>query len=85
MCILFLYVGSKDDSGDYSLILASNRDEYYDRPASNMVSWEEDPSVYGGTVCVYIDILLLYSFKNKVLAVTSQDEICKRGVIQAPG
>ncbi|KAL0867865.1 hypothetical protein ABMA27_008555 [Loxostege sticticalis] len=48
MCILFLYVGSKDDSGDYSLILASNRDEYYDRPASNMVSWEEDPSVYGG-------------------------------------
>lgn len=56
MCILFLYVGSKDDSGDYSLILASNRDEYYDRPASNMVSWEEDPSVYGGTVCVYIVI-----------------------------
>ncbi|RVE54023.1 hypothetical protein evm_001426 [Chilo suppressalis] len=48
MCILFIYIGSNDEGGDYSLIIASNRDEYYDRPTQNMVQWAEDPHVIGG-------------------------------------
>ncbi|XP_028169029.1 transport and Golgi organization protein 2 [Ostrinia furnacalis] len=49
MCILFMYIASKaSNDGDYSLILASNRDEYYDRPSTKMVQWEEDLNVYGG-------------------------------------
>lgn len=50
MCILFIYTSTKDTDGDYSLILASNRDEYYDRPALPMAPWEEDPDVFGGNV-----------------------------------
>lgn len=48
MCILFLYNGANDVNSDYSLILASNRDEYYDRPTQNMAPWSEDPCVIGG-------------------------------------
>ncbi|CAH0696604.1 unnamed protein product [Spodoptera exigua] len=48
MCILFIYNGNNDSRSDYSLILASNRDEYYDRPSKNMGPWIEDPNVFGG-------------------------------------
>ncbi|XP_022831660.1 transport and Golgi organization protein 2 [Spodoptera litura] len=48
MCILFIYNGNNDSKSDYSLILASNRDECYDRPSQNMGPWFEDPSVFGG-------------------------------------
>ncbi|KAF9417374.1 hypothetical protein HW555_005471 [Spodoptera exigua] len=48
MCILFIYNGNNDSKSDYSLILASNRDEYYDRPSKNMGPWIEDPNVFGG-------------------------------------
>ncbi|CAG9791559.1 unnamed protein product [Diatraea saccharalis] len=48
MCILFIYVGLNDDEGDYSLVIASNRDEYYDRPAQEITQWVEDPEVFGG-------------------------------------
>ncbi|KAJ0173183.1 hypothetical protein K1T71_011359 [Dendrolimus kikuchii] len=48
MCILFMYIGCDDLESDYSLILVSNRDESYDRPAKNMAHWSEDPKVIGG-------------------------------------
>ncbi|KPI98820.1 Uncharacterized protein C22orf25-like [Papilio xuthus] len=48
MCIVFLYVGSDDADNEYKLILISNRDEFYDRPAQNMGPWEEDVNIYGG-------------------------------------
>ncbi|CAB3222143.1 unnamed protein product [Arctia plantaginis] len=48
MCILFIYNGSGDPQSDYSLILISNRDEYYDRPTQNMTIWSEDPVIVGG-------------------------------------
>lgn len=48
MCILFIFNGEKEAESDYSLILISNRDEYYERPSQYMASWSEDHSVYGG-------------------------------------
>lgn len=48
MCITFVYNGNDEVESDFSLILASNRDEFYNRPAQCMASWKEDPSVYGG-------------------------------------
>ncbi|KOB69948.1 putative transport and golgi organization 2 [Operophtera brumata] len=42
------YNGSQDEGSDYSLIVASNRDEYYKRPSKNMWYWEEDHNVIGG-------------------------------------
>lgn len=60
MCILFIYTSTKDTDGDYSLILASNRDEYYDRPALPMAPWEEDPDVFGGNVDEVIFTLISF-------------------------
>ncbi|CAG9104969.1 unnamed protein product [Plutella xylostella] len=48
MCIIFAYLGSHDQDSDYSLVLASNRDENYDRPALNAAPWTEDPTIIGG-------------------------------------
>lgn len=54
MCILFIYVNSGHGGdgdpvfGEYRLVLASNRDEYYTRPAKIAGPWEESPHVIGG-------------------------------------
>ena len=45
MClILFLY----DTHPDYRLILAANRDEFYDRPTDPISFWEDSPGVLAG-------------------------------------
>ncbi|XP_050353406.1 transport and Golgi organization protein 2 [Nymphalis io] len=48
MCILFVYNGANEIESDFSLILISNRDEFYERPAQCMAPWSEDQCVYGG-------------------------------------
>ncbi|XP_058825096.1 transport and Golgi organization protein 2 [Topomyia yanbarensis] len=50
MCILFIYVNNNGEPGhgEYKLILASNRDEHYIRPAKTAAPWEERPHVIGG-------------------------------------
>ncbi|KAJ8712749.1 hypothetical protein PYW08_008053 [Mythimna loreyi] len=48
MCILFMFNGTHDAKSDYSLVLISNRDEYYNRATENMAPWKEDPNVIGG-------------------------------------
>jgi len=45
MClIIFLY----DKHPDYRLILAANRDEFYDRPTSPLAFWDDTPAVLAG-------------------------------------
>ncbi|XP_039752190.1 transport and Golgi organization protein 2 isoform X2 [Pararge aegeria] len=48
MCIVFIYNGVNETESDYSLILISNRDEHFERPAQCMAPWNEDSNVYGG-------------------------------------
>lgn len=48
MCILFFTTNANPSSDGYKLILASNRDEFYARPALPAATWEENPFVYGG-------------------------------------
>lgn len=55
MCIVFIHVGSTIHDSDYKLILISNRDEFYARPAQKMGQWSEDHNIYGG-----INIKLLF-------------------------
>ncbi|XP_036145767.1 transport and Golgi organization protein 2 homolog isoform X2 [Monomorium pharaonis] len=49
MCILFIYRNPNADAKTYRLIIASNRDETYKRPASPANYWEEHPECLGGT------------------------------------
>ncbi|KAG5884719.1 hypothetical protein JTB14_019842 [Gonioctena quinquepunctata] len=46
MCILFLYVDPNPTEGKYRLIVATNRDEYYRRPARTAFTDEEN--IIGG-------------------------------------
>ncbi|XP_028040032.1 transport and Golgi organization protein 2 isoform X2 [Bombyx mandarina] len=48
MCILFVYNGSYDADSDYSLIVATNRDEFYDRPSAELAPWKDNPNIIGG-------------------------------------
>lgn len=48
MCILFFYINQSATNNEYKLILASNRDESYTRPALPAGHWQENESVIGG-------------------------------------
>lgn len=45
MCLVLLAL---DTHPDYALMLAANRDEFYDRPTARAAFWEEDPGVLAG-------------------------------------
>lgn len=47
MCILFAHSGGPS-AGGYKLIFASNRDEFFNRPAESAAAWKEDETVIGG-------------------------------------
>jgi hypothetical protein len=49
MCILFLHTTNNPAPNEFRLILASNRDEYYERPAHQAHFWDDHPTVIGGT------------------------------------
>jgi hypothetical protein len=49
MCILFLHTTNNPAPNEFRLILASNRDEYYERPAHQAHIWDDDATVIGGT------------------------------------
>jgi uncharacterized protein with NRDE domain len=45
MCLILL---AWDSHPDYSIIVAANRDEFYDRPSAPAAFWADAPSVLGG-------------------------------------
>jgi uncharacterized protein with NRDE domain len=45
MCLLFLSV---DNHPNYKLVLAGNRDEFYDRRTASAQFWEDRPDILGG-------------------------------------
>ena len=45
MCLILLAL---DTHPQYSLILAANRDEFYDRPTARAAFWEDAPAVLAG-------------------------------------
>lgn len=48
MCILFLIINSNPQQNGYKFILASNRDEFYSRPALPAAKWDTNENVFGG-------------------------------------
>ena len=45
MCLVLLALNSHSE---YSLVLAANRDEFYDRPTAPAGFWTDDPRILGG-------------------------------------
>lgn len=45
MCLILLAI---DTHPDYALVLAANRDEFYDRPTAPAAFWDDAPSVLAG-------------------------------------
>jgi len=45
MCLILLAL---DSHPDYSLVVAANRDEFYDRPTTAAAFWSDSPEVLGG-------------------------------------
>lgn len=48
MCIIFFVLNENAKNGEFKLILASNRDEFYLRPSSVAARWAEDEYIIGG-------------------------------------
>lgn len=48
MCIVFFILNENAKGDEYKLILASNRDEFYARPALVAGPWKENEFVIGG-------------------------------------
>ena len=48
MCILFAFVNPKPKNGQFKVILASNRDELYARPAKKAHFCDSIPKVIAG-------------------------------------
>ncbi len=51
MCITFFVLDADPAPGHFLLVLANNRDEYYDRPTRPAEFWEDMPHCVGGA-CV---------------------------------
>lgn len=47
MCIIFIS-SVQHMNGGYRLIIASNRDEYFDRPTLSANYWAENQNIIGG-------------------------------------
>ena len=45
MCLILLNYNAHPD---YSLILAANRDEFYDRPTQPLSFWKDNPDILAG-------------------------------------
>ncbi len=68
MClILFLY----DKDPDYRLILAANRDEFYDRPTSPLAFWDDAPDVLAGRDLKGTGTWLGITKKGRIAAITN--------------
>ena len=61
MCILFFYVNNNPPPDGYQLIVANNRDEFYDRPTKPAANWEGYPACIGGksTFNVWVFVVCL--------------------------
>lgn len=57
MCISFIYRNPNADVKSYRLIIASNRDETYKRPASSAHYWEKHPECLGGMMKILANYL----------------------------
>ena len=57
MCILFAYVSNNPKKDGYQVIIANNRDEYYDRLTKPADFWEDFPQCLSGQYFLVLSLL----------------------------
>lgn len=68
MCVIFFAFETRED---YPLVLAANRDEFYNRPAAAADYWEDPPDIYAGRDLVGGGTWLGVSRSGRFAAVTN--------------
>ena len=55
MCIAFLAISENPQEDGYKVIIAMNRDEYFDRPTKEAQFYEGDPDIIAGEkLCIFM-------------------------------
>lgn len=83
MCIIFI---AKNIHPSYPLIIAANRDEYFERPTQSPHWWENAPHIFAGKDLQAGGTWMGYSRSNRIAAITNvrrlnlyRDEARSRG------
>ena len=67
MCILFCYIADDNIDIGYELILLSNRDEDFQRPAIQAHVWKNTKYALGGSIVVQFEKkMYLFYLKDKI-------------------
>jgi len=74
MCLLLLSYGTNPN---YKLIIAANRDEFYDRPAALLHNWETYPELYAGKDLKGNGTWLGITKKGRIAAITNYRDMTK--------
>ena len=74
MCLLLL---SYKINPNYKLIVAANRDEFYDRPASLLHNWENHSDLYAGKDLKENGTWLGVTKKGRIAAITNYRDMAK--------
>ena len=48
MCIVFMCISDNPKLDGYKVIIAVNRDEFYNRPTKELDWWDDDPNIISG-------------------------------------
>ena len=60
MCILFAYINNDAKDGEYQLVIANNRDEFYDRPTAPAARWQHKPACISGTFYFAVSLICIF-------------------------
>ena len=80
MCLINLHF---HDHPNYKLIVAANRDEFYNRPTSPSHFWEDEPSLLAGRDLVQMGTWLGITKDGRFAALTNYRDPAQFGVVKA--
>jgi len=68
MCILFAAI---EQHPDFPLIIAANRDEFFNRPSQGLHYWEDYPNILAGRDMMAGGSWLGVNYNDRITAVTN--------------
>ena len=79
MCLINLHF---QDHPNYKLIVAANRDEFYERPTSPAHFWEDEPNLLAGRDLVQMGTWLGITKEGRFAALTNYRDPAEFGVVK---